>query len=50
LIEVPFADLQKGEGKNFNPQSVWEFRINTWNAVPKKFNAYVDEIAVVRKQ
>jgi hypothetical protein len=48
LIEIPLSDLQKGEGKNFNPQSVWEFRINTWNAVPKKFTAFVDDIAVVK--
>jgi hypothetical protein len=49
LIEIPLTALRKGEGKNFNPQSVWEFRINTWNAVPKKFDAFVDEIAVVKK-
>lgn len=48
LIEVPLSAFQKGEGKHFNPQSVWEFRINTWNAAPKKFTAYVDEIAVVK--
>lgn len=50
VIEVPLTELMKGEGKNFNPQSVWEFRLNTWNATPKKFDAYVDEISVVKRR
>lgn len=48
LIEIPLASLQKGKGKKFNPQSVWEFRLNTWNPVTKTFEAFVDEIAVVK--
>jgi hypothetical protein len=50
LIEIPFAELQKGDGKNFKPQSVWELDFNTWTATPKNFDVYIDDIAVTKKQ
>lgn len=43
-ISVPLADLKKGDGKDLDLKSVWEFRIGTWSAAPRKFEIYVDDI------
>jgi hypothetical protein len=43
-IVVPLADLKKGEGKALDLKSVWEFRIGTWSASPRKFVIYVDDL------
>jgi hypothetical protein len=44
-VTVPVADLQKGDGKDLDMKTVWEFRIGTWSASPRKFEIYVDDIA-----
>jgi hypothetical protein len=43
-ISVPLTDLTKGDGKELDLKSVWEFRISTWSASPRKFEIYVDDI------
>jgi hypothetical protein len=44
-VSVPLAELQKGDGKELDLKTVWEFRIGTWAASPRKFEIYVDDIA-----
>jgi hypothetical protein len=44
-VTIPLADLKKGEGKSLDLKSVWELRIGTWSASPRKFEIYVDDIA-----
>jgi hypothetical protein len=44
-VTVPIAELQKGDGKDLDLKTVWEFRIGTWSASPRKFEIYVDDIA-----
>lgn len=44
-VTIPLADLKKGEGKSLDLKSVWEVRIGTWSASPRKFEFYVDDIA-----
>jgi hypothetical protein len=44
-VTIPLADLQKGEGKELDLKTVWEFRVGTWAASPRKFEIYVDDIA-----
>ncbi len=44
-VTVPISVLQKGDGKELDLKSVWEFRIGTWAASPRKFEIYVDDIA-----
>jgi hypothetical protein len=44
-VSVPLAALQKGDGKDLDLKTVWEFRIGTWAASPRKFEIHVDDIA-----
>jgi hypothetical protein len=44
-ITIPIADLSRNEGAQFDWESVWEFRLASWNATPRDFNIYVDKIA-----
>lgn len=43
-ITIPLSALTRGEGKGLDLKSVWEFRVSTWSASPRKFVIYVDDI------
>lgn len=42
-VAVPLGEFAKEE---FDPGTVWEMSLSTWSAAPKKFDIYVDNIAV----
>jgi hypothetical protein len=44
-IAIPFADLSRSEGAQFDWEKAWEFQMSTWSATPRDFNIYVDKIA-----
>ncbi|HXN30325.1 MAG TPA: hypothetical protein VN894_00630 [Polyangiaceae bacterium] len=44
-VAIPVADLTSGDGAGFDSKTVWEFRLSTWNATPRSFNIYIDQIA-----
>ena len=44
-VTVALAALQKGDGKELDLKTVWEFRIGSWSTSPRKFEIYVDDIA-----
>jgi hypothetical protein len=45
-ITIPISELLKGEGKDFDPGTAWEFGVGVWTAEPRTFDIDVDEIAV----
>jgi hypothetical protein len=49
-VVIPIADLQKGEGAEFDPGTAWEFRLSVWTPDPKAFTLYVDEIAAEKPE
>jgi len=49
-VELPLAELYKGQvGQAFDPKSVWEFNLGTWDPNPRAFDIYLDDIAVFKK-
>ena len=48
-IEVPLAELYKGEGAEFDPGSAWEFDFGLFLPNKRSFSIYFDDIAVVKK-
>jgi hypothetical protein len=44
-VAIPLGEFTKEE---FDPGTVWEMNLSTWSASPKKFDIYVDNIAVER--
>lgn len=45
VLEIPLGEFTKEE---FDPTTVWEMNVSTWSNNPKKFDVYLDEIAVER--
>jgi hypothetical protein len=44
-VTIPVSMLSKGEGKDFDPKTAWEFRLSHWSGTPRSFDVYVDQIA-----
>jgi hypothetical protein len=44
-ITLPIADLSRGEGPQFDWENVWEFQLSKWDATPRDFSIYIDQIA-----
>jgi hypothetical protein len=46
-VEIPLAQFYKGkEGQEFDPKSAWEINLSGWQSDPRKFDMYLDNIAV----
>jgi hypothetical protein len=49
-VEIPLNQFYKGkEGKEFDPRSAWELNLGTWASASRKFDIYLDNIAVTKK-
>lgn len=44
-IVIPLTELTTGkDGAEFDPKTIWELRLSTWNDTPHDFNIYIDQI------
>lgn len=44
-VSIPLGEFAKDE---FDPGTTWEINVSTWSEAPKKFDVYLDNIAVER--
>lgn len=42
-VSIPLGEFAKDE---FDPGTTWEMNVSTWSQAPKKFDIYLDDIAV----
>ncbi len=48
-VSIPIAQFVKGTGGKFDLGSFWEFRISTWSAMQRRFDIFIDDIAVEQR-
>ena len=45
-VEIPIAQFVAGAGAKFDLGSFWELKISTWSGTQRRFDIYIDDIAV----
>lgn len=45
-VKVALEEFYRGKGEEFDPKTAWEFNLGTWSESSKKFDVFIDDIAV----
>lgn len=45
-VKIPLEEFYRGKGEEFDPGTAWEFNLSTWSEATKKFDVFIDDIAV----